>query len=75
MTDAHEQGSRHQRVSMEVVMWDKIVSIFISLFDLWNKLSDETKDKIISSIVDLFTDIFRQQYQSSKEKPEEGEPA
>ncbi len=56
-------------------MWDKIVSIFISLFDLWNKLSDETKDKIISSIVDLFTDIFRQQYQSSKEKPEEGQPA
>ncbi|WP_160296095.1 hypothetical protein [Pseudomonas amygdali] len=56
-------------------MWAKILSIFASLFEMWNKLSDETKDKIISSIVDLFTDIFRKQYQSSKEKPEEGEPA
>mgnify|MGYP005992930231 CR=1 FL=1 len=75
MTDAHEPGSRHQRLYMEIVMWARILSVFASLFEMWNKLNDETKDKIISSVVDLFTDIFRQQYQSSKEKPEEGEPA
>ena len=75
MTDAHAKGSRNQRITAEVVMWAKILGIFVSLFEMWSKLSDETKDKIISSIVDLFTEIFRQQYRSSKKDSEEGEPA
>lgn len=58
----------------EVVIWAKILSIFVSLFEMWTKLIDETKQKIISSIVELFTEIVRQQYGSSK-KTEEGEPA
>lgn len=48
-------------------MWAKIVSIFVSLFEMWSKLSDDTKDKIIDSIVEMFTAIFRQQYKSSKD--------
>ena len=47
-------------------MWEKILAIFASLIGMWTKLPEETKDKIIASIVDMFTDISRQQYKSSK---------
>lgn len=47
-------------------MWDKLVSMFLSIFQIWSKLSDETKENIINSIVSAFSDLFRQQYRDSK---------
>ena len=52
-------------------MWENIVKIFMSLFDLWSKLSEETKSNIINSIVEAFSDIFRKQYRDAQD----GEPA
>lgn len=59
-------------------MWGKIVSLFMSLFDMWSKLSDERKEQIINAIVDMFAEVFRKQYKDSK-KPndsdgQQGEP-
>lgn len=48
-------------------MWDKLFSLFAALLNMWSKLSEEDKQKIISAIVDTFTDFFRKQYQSSQE--------
>lgn len=48
-------------------MWVKILSLFASLFEMWSKLSDETKDRIINSVVDAFSDVFRKQYKDSQD--------
>lgn len=56
-------------------MWAKIVALFVSLFEIWSKLSDETKDKIINAIVEMFSEVFRKQYKDSKgSDSQEGEP-
>jgi hypothetical protein len=47
-------------------MWGKILGFFLSLFEMWSKLPENTKEKIIDSIVEMFSEVFRQQYKASK---------
>ena len=51
-------------------MFEWLSKIINWIVNLWTSLPDETKDKIINSIVDTFEEFLRALYQASKKNAE-----
>lgn len=47
-------------------MLDKLISIFLSIFQFFQSLSPETKAKLYNLVADLFEEFLRVMYKSKK---------
>lgn len=46
-------------------MFDILVKIFSSLFQIWSSLSDDQKDSICKTFTELMEDLFRAFYKAN----------
>lgn len=53
-------------------MWGLLLKIFSFFMSLWNGLSDEQKDRIITLIIDAFEPVFRSFFQEKKQENKNG---
>lgn len=56
-------------------MLTKLLHIFSIIFGFWSRLDDETKERIIESVVNAFSAIFRNMYREAQRKRSEAEEA
>ena len=48
-------------------MFSTILNLFFSFMKIFDSLSDETKEKIINTIVELFDELLRTMYKTKKD--------
>jgi hypothetical protein len=49
-------------------MFDFLSKILSAFLNIWNSLSDETKEKIFSEIDEVYDAVFREFYKNNKQK-------